>query len=123
MFDIGFSELLLVALVALVVLGPEKLPHAARLAGAMIGKLRRSFFELKWQVEQEIETHEYKKRAEEQLNKAEQSLTAELMPDEILQNHTQPEYSDHINTDQIAHDIGSTPHSTIVEHEQSPKQH
>ena len=34
MFDVGFSELILLAIVALVVLGPEKLPHAARMAGA-----------------------------------------------------------------------------------------
>ncbi|MCM2321560.1 MAG: Sec-independent protein translocase protein TatB, partial [Pseudomonas sp.] len=39
MFDVGFSELLLVALVALLVLGPERLPGAARTAGLWIGRL------------------------------------------------------------------------------------
>jgi len=41
MFDVGFSELLLLAVIALVVLGPEKLPHAARMTGAWVGRIRR----------------------------------------------------------------------------------
>ena len=41
MFDFAFSEMLLAALVALVVLGPERLPQAARAAGRMVGKLQR----------------------------------------------------------------------------------
>jgi sec-independent protein translocase protein TatB len=86
MFDIGFSELLLVALVALVVLGPEKLPHAARLTGAMLGKLRRSFYDLKWQVEQEIEENEYKKRVEEQLKQTEQMVNESLAPETMNQS-------------------------------------
>jgi sec-independent protein translocase protein TatB len=43
MFGISFSELLLVGLVALLVLGPERLPGAARTAGLWIGRLKRSF--------------------------------------------------------------------------------
>ena len=86
MFDIGFSELLLVALVALVVLGPERLPHAARLTGAMLGKLRRSFYDLKWQVEQEIEENEYKKRVEEQLKQTEQMVNESLAPETVNQS-------------------------------------
>ncbi|CAD5375379.1 Sec-independent protein translocase protein TatB [Pseudomonas sp. OF001] len=54
MFDVGFSELLLVALVALVVLGPERLPGAARTAGLWIGRLKRSFAAIKTEVEREI---------------------------------------------------------------------
>lgn len=54
MFDVGFSELLLVALVALVVLGPERLPGAARTAGLWVGRLKRSFAALKTEVEREI---------------------------------------------------------------------
>ena len=40
MFDVGFSELVLIALVALVVLGPERLPKAARLAGLWVRRAR-----------------------------------------------------------------------------------
>ena len=54
MFGISFSELLLVGLVALLVLGPERLPGAARTAGLWIGRLKRSFNAIKNEVEREI---------------------------------------------------------------------
>ncbi|NIF27612.1 Sec-independent protein translocase subunit TatB [Pantoea sp. Tr-811] len=54
MFGINFSELLLVALVALLVLGPERLPGAARTAGLWIGRLKRSFNAIKAEVEREV---------------------------------------------------------------------
>ncbi|QHG65523.1 Sec-independent protein translocase subunit TatB [Pseudomonas putida] len=54
MFGISFSELLLVGLVALLVLGPERLPGAARTAGLWIGRLKRSFNAIKHEVEREI---------------------------------------------------------------------
>lgn len=62
MFDIGFSELLLVALVALLVLGPERLPGAARTAGLWIGRLRRSFAALRSEVEREIGADEIRRQ-------------------------------------------------------------
>lgn len=54
MFGISFTELLLVGLVALLVLGPERLPGAARTAGLWIGRLKRSFNAIKQEVEREI---------------------------------------------------------------------
>lgn len=54
MFGISFSELLLVGLVALLVLGPERLPGAAHTAGLWIGRLKRSFNSIKMEVEREI---------------------------------------------------------------------
>lgn len=54
MFDIGFSELLLVCIVGLLVLGPERLPGAVRTASLWIGRLRRQFNEIKADVEREI---------------------------------------------------------------------
>ncbi|MBF8649345.1 Sec-independent protein translocase subunit TatB [Pseudomonas putida] len=54
MFGISFGELLLVGLVALLVLGPERLPGAARTAGLWIGRLKRSFNSIKMEVEREI---------------------------------------------------------------------
>jgi sec-independent protein translocase protein TatB len=58
MFGISFSELLLVGLVALLVLGPERLPGAARTAGLWIGRLKRSFNTIKAEVEREIGAHD-----------------------------------------------------------------
>ena len=53
MFGITFSELLLVGLVALLVLGPERLPGAARTAGLLIGRVKRSFNAIKAEIERE----------------------------------------------------------------------
>lgn len=54
MFDIGFSELVLVAIVTLLVIGPEKLPETLRTAGLWLGRLRRSFTAVKSEIEKEI---------------------------------------------------------------------
>lgn len=54
MFDIGFSELVLVAIVTLLVIGPEKLPETLRTAGLWLGRLRRSFTAVKTEIEREI---------------------------------------------------------------------
>jgi sec-independent protein translocase protein TatB len=58
MFDIGFLELLVVGVVSLLVLGPEKLPHAARLAGAYWGKARRFWIGIQATVAEQVEAQE-----------------------------------------------------------------
>lgn len=67
MFDVGFSELLLLAIVALVVLGPEKLPHAARIAGAWFGRIRRTVSTLQAEIEREVAAQEVRAKLEKQL--------------------------------------------------------
>ena len=62
MFGISFSELLLVGLVALLVLGPERLPGAARTAGLWIGRLKRRFNTIKQEVEREIGADEIRRQ-------------------------------------------------------------
>ncbi|MCO7594301.1 MULTISPECIES: Sec-independent protein translocase protein TatB [Pseudomonas] len=62
MFGISFGELLLVGLVALLVLGPERLPGAARTAGLWIGRLKRSFNSIKMEVEREIGADEIRRQ-------------------------------------------------------------
>lgn len=54
MFEIGFSEILLVCIVGLLVLGPERLPGAARTAALWIGRLRRHVNQIRSDVEREI---------------------------------------------------------------------
>jgi len=53
-FDVGFSELLMIALVGLLVLGPERLPGAVRTGSLWIGRIRRQFNEIRAEVEREI---------------------------------------------------------------------
>jgi sec-independent protein translocase protein TatB len=65
MFEVGFSELIVIAVIALIVLGPERLPKAARMAGGFLGKARRSFESLKMEVERELEADELKRHLNE----------------------------------------------------------
>jgi sec-independent protein translocase protein TatB len=56
MFDVGFSELLIIAVVALLVLGPERLPHAARFAGLWVRRARTHWASVRAELERELET-------------------------------------------------------------------
>ena len=61
MFDIGFAELLLVSIVGLLILGPERLPGAIRTGSLWLRKFRRSFNDIRAEIEREINTEEIKK--------------------------------------------------------------
>ena len=54
MFDIGFAELLIIGVVALFVIGPERLPEAVRTASIWLNRIRRGFNEIKQEVQQEL---------------------------------------------------------------------
>jgi sec-independent protein translocase protein TatB len=60
MFDIGFSELLLIGVVALVVIGPEKLPRVARTMGHLFGRLQRYVTQVKSDINREMDLSELK---------------------------------------------------------------
>jgi sec-independent protein translocase protein TatB len=62
MFDIGFLELLLVGVVALLVLGPERLPVAARKAGLWIGRMRRFTAQISQEVEKQLKAEELREK-------------------------------------------------------------
>jgi sec-independent protein translocase protein TatB len=61
MFDIGFSELLVIGVVALIVIGPEKLPRVARTIGHLAGRLQRYVADVKADINREIELDELRK--------------------------------------------------------------
>jgi len=61
MFDIGFSELLVIMVVALLVIGPERLPKVARTAGHLFGRLQRYVNDVKSDIQRELELDELKK--------------------------------------------------------------
>ncbi|WP_367110736.1 Sec-independent protein translocase protein TatB [uncultured Psychrobacter sp.] len=73
MFDIGFSELLLFGVIALIVLGPEKLPQAARTAGQWYGKLRRTVSTLQSEIEAELDLAETRQQMQQELAKIRQT--------------------------------------------------
>lgn len=61
MFDVGFSEMLLIAIVALVVIGPERLPNVARTMGHLFGRLQRYVNDVKADIHREMEMEELSK--------------------------------------------------------------
>ncbi len=77
MFDIGFSELLMIAVVALIVLGPERLPKAARFAGLWVRKARAQWYSVKSELEHELASDELRRSLDdgrEALREAEDHL-------------------------------------------------
>ena len=61
MFDIGFSELLVIGIVALIVIGPQRLPGVARTVGHLLGRLQRYVADVKADINREIELEELRK--------------------------------------------------------------
>lgn len=81
MFDIGFWEILLIAVVALVVVGPERLPKLIRVTGLWIGRANASFQSIKREITQELRAEELK-----------QSLNQTIDLDKTIQpEQTKPE--------------------------------
>ena len=87
MFDVGFSELLIIAVVALIVLGPERLPKAARFAGLWVRKARAQWYAVKSELEFELAQDEMKKHLQE----VENSIKAPVL---ALQEDIQQAQSD-----------------------------
>ncbi len=58
MFDIGFAELLVIGVVALLVIGPERLPQTVRTAGLWLNRIRRGFNDIKQEIQQELHNDE-----------------------------------------------------------------
>ncbi|MCL6555069.1 MAG: Sec-independent protein translocase protein TatB [Burkholderiales bacterium] len=84
MFDVGFSELLVIGVVALIVLGPERLPKVARTAGHLFGRFQRYVSEVKAEIRREMHNEEIMKlqtslkEAKETLTGVEQSIRQEM---------------------------------------------
>ncbi len=77
MFDIGFPELVLISIVALLILGPERLPDAVRTMALWVGRIRRSYAKLRNEIENEIGADEIRAqlRNEEIMKELEESRT------------------------------------------------
>src|SRR4029077_13705631 len=94
MFDIGFSEMMVIALVALIVIGPERLPRVARTLGILAGRLQRYVADVKADIGREVELEEFRKMKDSvqqtatsmetavqgELNKTENDLNAAANP-------------------------------------------
>ncbi|CEP34721.1 MULTISPECIES: Sec-independent protein translocase protein TatB [Halomonadaceae] len=74
MLDIGFLELMLIGVVGLLVLGPERLPRAARTAGMWIGKIKRTVSGMQREISAQLEAEELRQKLNEQQQKLDDSL-------------------------------------------------
>lgn len=74
MFDIGFLELLILGIVGLLVLGPERLPKAARTAGLWLGKIKRTVSGMQREISSQLEAEELRQKLKEQQSKLDESL-------------------------------------------------
>jgi sec-independent protein translocase protein TatB len=91
MFDIGFSELLVIGLVALIVIGPEKLPRMARTLGHLTGRLQRYVADVKADINREMELEDLKKMRDSMQQAAtdfQASVNSELSKTETDLNKT-----------------------------------
>lgn len=89
MFDIGFSELLLIAVVALVVLGPERLPKVARTLGHLFGRAQRYVSDIKSDINRELALDELRKtqaKMEAAVSEVQYEMTDEVKKtEEVIQ--------------------------------------
>lgn len=74
MFDIGFLELLILGVVGLLVLGPERLPKAARTVGLWVGKIKRTVSSMQREISSQLEAEELRQKLKEQQSKLDESL-------------------------------------------------
>lgn len=81
MFDVGLTELMVIAVVALVVIGPERLPKVARTAGLLLGRLQRYVGDVKADINREMQLDELKKLQQQvatEVSSVEASVTHEI---------------------------------------------
>ena len=83
MFDFGFAEMLLTAVIGLLVLGPKRLPKAARTVGLWVRKARASWFSLRAELERELDSEDIKaglREARSEVSRLREELSAPLIP-------------------------------------------
>lgn len=81
MFDIAFSEVMIIAVVALIVIGPERLPRVARTLGHLFGRMQRYVNDVKADIQREVELDELRKlkqTVEDSARSIENSVSQEL---------------------------------------------
>ncbi|GED21059.1 Sec-independent protein translocase protein TatB [Halomonas halmophila] len=76
MFDIGFLELLLLGVVGLLVLGPERLPRAARTAGLWVGRIKRTVADMQREINSQLEAEELRRQLDEQQKQLDEGVNS-----------------------------------------------
>lgn len=114
MFDIGWSELVVIGVVALIAIGPKELPGVLRMAGQWIGKVRRMAGEFQSQFQEalrEAEMEDLKQQVDEIKESATRDLTAHFDPLEDVRNEIESIRTDHPPVSEPSSDLGHVPPS------------
>ncbi|GHB06473.1 Sec-independent protein translocase protein TatB [Modicisalibacter luteus] len=128
MFDIGFLELLIIGVVGLLVLGPERLPKAARTVGLWIGKTKRTVANMQREINAQLEAEDLRQKLSEQEKKLNASLDRARQevesyadsPAKKTQSETSPDGTEASGDESLPRqsEAGSgVPHAVPAEHE------
>lgn len=115
MFDIGFSEMVVIAVVALVVLGPERLPKVARTAGILLGRLQRYVNDVKSDINREMQLEELKKlqaQVEDSARSIERSVSTEMQSAQASLNQTAQVVTEPVAA--VASEIAAVPEVVVT---------
>lgn len=128
MFDIGFAELILLAIIALFVIGPEKLPHTVRMISAFIRKIRISLSDMQYEIERELDVQDLKKQIQNQLDDTGlKDLQASINEANAQTSKIRQQLNDS-NTTQNNHALSNSPSknaatNTVIEKNTAPGDH
>ncbi|HEV8695257.1 MAG TPA: Sec-independent protein translocase protein TatB [Lysobacter sp.] len=121
MFDIGFGEIFLIAVVALLVLGPERLPKAARFAGLWVRRARAQWYSVKAELENELADEELKRSLRQTQDQLREARDALAQSGAALQREFQQAGADiQDSLRDLGHDEAETPLSSSQEMEEPP---
>lgn len=88
MFDIGFLELFVIGVIALIVLGPERLPKAARTVGLWVGKAKQGFNSIKHEIDRELKVQEIQQELEQQKAQLEEQIQLNSLKETMSETQT-----------------------------------
>ncbi len=124
MFEIGFSEILIIAVIALLVLGPEKLPKAARFAGLWMRRARAQWYSVKSEFERELAQDELRRSLAEPLSAMASDMDGQMR---ALGDAARAPFeeaarmpSDTLRTDDVAQAVDHDPQPTAPMHDPQP---
>jgi len=108
MFDMGFLELLLIGIIALIVLGPERLPKAARTVGLWIGKAKQGFDSIKTEIDRELKVKELQQQLAEEKAKLESEIEVDSGLSSIKDDFDQAVNSIHSEANSLSKELEDT---------------
>lgn len=117
MFDVGFSELVVIGIVALVVIGPERLPKVARTAGLLLGRLQRYVNDVKADISREMQLDELKKlqgELQDSATKFEQRIDNEVQAVRQIAEQTAESVKDAVAPVSVGEAPASLPDAPVV---------